>query len=510
MNQILEAQLNRHNIPEELKHQLSGFLSEVSGQYSKYEGDIQKAISVNKTAQQETNINTGILYSLRSAIAVLQPNSNFLSTHDQENLNEPEYLVKLLIRLIEEEKKKENNLRIRSIQLEKLNQMLQREKESLAMEKAKDQAILFAIGEGLVVVNMQGKIVLTNSMSEVILGKSSREFIGKDYYSSVPKLNKEGKQIPFEERFYKRVIDTMKVVRSEPGDYHYYLRPDGTRIPVVVTAAPIRIGTRTIGIVEVFRDITQDLEMDKAKIEFVSLASHQLRTPLSSINWYTEMLLDEVNEDKSGKFSDEQKMFIREVATANNKMVKLVNALLNVSSIDLKTYTIETEEMDLRVVLDIVLNELAPQIAIKKLHVSKNVYDLPSNGIVIADPKIIKIIFQNIISNAIKYTPVDGSVRITLTGQKNTGDFLFAVEDTGYGIPENQRDKVFTKLFRADNIQKKDTDGNGLGLYIVKSILDNIGGRIWYESVVDEGTKFYVEFPKEGMRNKQGIKSLRL
>jgi two-component system sensor histidine kinase VicK len=128
-----------------------------------------------------------------------------------------------------------------------------------------------------------------------------------------------------------------------------------------------------------------------------------------------------------------------------------------------------------------------------------------------------KIVLQNLFANAIKYTPENGTITIAIlpSGQETQNSVinkdegvLIVVADTGYGIPKNQQSKVFTKLFRADNIKAKDTDGTGLGLYIVKSIVEAVGGKIWLESEENKGTTFYVFLPKEGMRQQKGEKKL--
>ena len=118
------------------------------------------------------------------------------------------------------------------------------------------------------------------------------------------------------------------------------------------------------------------------------------------------------------------------------------------------------------------------------------------------DPKHLRMVLQNLLSNAVKYTPEDGKIElsISLADKENV---LLKISDTGYGIPKHQQDKIFTKLFRADNVRDKDTDGTGLGLYIVKSIVENSGGRVWFKSSGEEenkGTVFYVTLPLDGVK----------
>jgi len=257
---------------------------------------------------------------------------------------------------------------------------------------------------------------------------------------------------------------------------------------------------KVIGCVVVFRDITKERMIDKAKSEFVSLASHQLRTPLSAVNWYAEMLL---NGD-AGKINENQRKYLEEIYHGNQRMVALVNSLLNVSRIELGTLAINIKPTNLTKLANSVLTELRPKIKNKKLKVTKK-YDsrLPKIKV---DPKLMRIVFQNLLSNAVKYTPLGGKVRLNIT--KRQSAILITVADTGYGIPKNQQAKVFTKLFRGDNVRTKQTEGTGLGLYIVKAVVKEAGGKIWFKSQENKGTTFYVTLPLKGMKAKKGTKSL--
>jgi two-component system sensor histidine kinase VicK len=122
------------------------------------------------------------------------------------------------------------------------------------------------------------------------------------------------------------------------------------------------------------------------------------------------------------------------------------------------------------------------------------------------DKKLMDIIFQNLLSNALKYTPEGGKINLKI--KKGARDVTVAVIDSGYGIPLHQQDKIFSKLFRADNVRQKDTQGTGLGLYMVKSIVEHSGGKIWFKSKENKGTTFFVSIPLKGMKKKEGSKKL--
>jgi two-component system sensor histidine kinase VicK len=265
---------------------------------------------------------------------------------------------------------------------------------------------------------------------------------------------------------------------------------------VAITVTPVILDRKIIGTIEVFRDITREVEIDKAKSEFVSLASHQLRTPLTGISWYTEMIL----RGDVGEVTLAQRKYLEEVYNTNRRMIDLVNTLLNVSSIELGTFTVQSVPTDICALAESVLEEQKLKIEQKKLIVTTKFG--ASIPVFLTDPKLLRMIFQNLLSNAVKYTSSGGKIEFVIFFDPPK-TIRIQISDTGYGIPRNQHDQIFTKLFRADNVRSKDTGGTGLGLYIVKSTVENFGGKIRFESEENKGTTFYVTLPLGGPRNKK-------
>lgn len=374
---------------------------------------------------------------------------------------------------------------------------LELEKQKVTIEKDKIDAIIQSIGDGVFVVDKNLRILLFNQVSATLSGYSLEEAIGKKYDEILKFENEETG-----EKTDKFIIETLKSGKAQSMSNHTLLvRKNGEKIPVADSAAPIFDKNKeVIGCVVVFRDTTLEREVDKAKTEFVSLASHQLRTPLSAINWYVEMLLD----GDAGELNEEQKDFLQEVKDGNVRMVDLVNALLNVSRIDLGTFAIEPENTDVVEISKSIVKELAGQIKNKEQELVEN-YN-PEKIEMMVDPKLIRIVFQNLISNAVKYTPEKGKIEVKV--EKDDKELRVQVTDTGFGIPQEQHDKVFQKLFRADNVREKVTDGTGLGLYIVKSIVEQSGGTIRFESEENKGTTFFITLPATGMVEKKGNKEL--
>jgi len=254
---------------------------------------------------------------------------------------------------------------------------------------------------------------------------------------------------------------------------------------------------QAIKMVGICMDITKEDEIDRAKSEFVSLASHQLRTPLTSIKWNAEMLLSG-NEDP---LKDRQRMFVQEISTNAERMNLLVNALLNVSRIELGTFSIDPVPTNLRSVIESLIREC--ESVIREKHLNIHTFFDETIPTINLDPKFTAIIIKNLLSNAIKYTPKNGKIECELKKEKE--NVSIRVTDTGIGIPKAQQSSIFKKLFRADNAKEIDTNGTGLGLYIVKSILDYSGGAIRFHSKIGEGSTFVVTLPLNGMQMKQKI-----
>lgn len=242
-------------------------------------------------------------------------------------------------------------------------------------------------------------------------------------------------------------------------------------------------------------DITHEEEIDHAKTEFISLASHELRTPMTTVRWYTEMLLS----GNMGNLNDTQKDYIQTIANENLHLVHIVNALLDVSRMELGTLATKNEKMDFSVVAEQITKEFQSLLTKKELQCHINID--PSVPTISADPKFIEIIFQNLLSNAIKYTPNKGTVTLSVNLDADKTHVIITIADTGCGIPSSEYTRIFTKLFRATNVRNEFSEGTGLGLYLTKSIIDNTGGKIWFESEENKGSTFYVSYPIKGMEN---------
>lgn len=361
-----------------------------------------------------------------------------------------------------------------------------RDSKKIQQKTAIDEAVLESIGDGLVVMDKLGIITYVNPALERMVGWTSDEIIGNSIVDTLIMENEKGEQVSYNEEVLAKVLSGEVVVADLTNPF-YHVRKDKSRFPISTNVSPILLEGDIIGAVMTFRDITKEKEIDKTKTEFVSLASHQLRTPLSTINWYTEMLL----AGDVGALTEDQERYLKEIYRGSQRMVSLVNALLSVSRMDLGTFVLEPEPTDFMRLVENVIKEQQFHIERKKLKVTTAFPDtLP---LIHADAKLLGMVVQNILSNAVKYTPDKGEIALSLVLAPNQEKILLTITDTGYGIPKNQQGQIFTKLFRADNVREKETEGTGLGLYIAKTIIDNSEGRLWFTSGENEGTTFFLE-----------------
>lgn len=370
---------------------------------------------------------------------------------------------------------------------------------SLALVFANEQiaynaAVVSSSEDAIIGQTPDGHISLWNTGAEKLFGYTEGEMIGKHFSIIIPNDAKEE---------LETIID--KLLKGERVE-HYdtrRLRKDGELIDVSLTISPIiNEEGEIIGASSVARDITQKKQIDKAKTEFVSLASHQLRTPLSAISWYAELL----RGGEAGKMTKQQRDFVDEIFKGNQRMVRLVNELLNVSRIDFGNFTIEPVNIDVLTIAKSVIKELTPTIKKKRLNVVEEYKK--ERLMYLADPNIFRIVIQNLFSNAVKYTPHKGKIIVKIEEDEKLKKLVVKVSDTGFGIPKNQHKQLYTKLFRADNVREMDTAGTGLGLYILKAVVEESGGSVSFESVEGEGSIFTVLLPLSGMKRKEGGKGL--
>ena len=243
-----------------------------------------------------------------------------------------------------------------------------------------------------------------------------------------------------------------------------------------------------IGSLLILHDVSREKLVERMKTEFVSIAAHQLRTPLSAIKWTLKMFLD----GDLGELTKEQKEFAEKSYISNERMINLVNDLLDVSRIEEGRYLYKLTPARMERIIQAIINSLS-RVAKRKGIVIDFVKKQKSFPQVKVDAEKIGLVIQNLIDNAVKYTPEKGKITVSLS--KTGNNLKVEVADTGMGIPKDQQGRIFSKFFRGANALKTETVGSGLGLFIVKNIVEAHKGKIWFESEEGKGTTFFFTIP---------------
>ena len=222
--------------------------------------------------------------------------------------------------------------------------------------------------------------------------------------------------------------------------------------------------------------------------DFVTIASHQLRTPLSAIKWYAEILLSQ----RQGPLTKKQIDHLHEIYRSNERAINLVNDLLDVSRIQEGQIHLEVRPIRIEKVIEEVVDNYNTLIKSSKVNVDFQIVNGPLPEVE-ADQDKIKRVVMNLLSNAIKYTPAGGRIQMIL--EKSKHYITVSVVDSGVGIPKEDESKIFEKFFRSQNVIKLAPDGTGLGLYIAKSLVEAMGGKIGFDSEEGKGTTFHFTIP---------------
>ena len=340
-------------------------------------------------------------------------------------------------------------------------------------EKNKTLSIITNLTDGLLVFDREGKLSLINPQAEHFFDIRSRDAIGRPI---------------FELSAFPTLAPLISLIGEEIKGVFRKELSIKERMTLEISTIPMISGEERLGALVILHDITREKKIEQIKTEFVSLAAHQLRTPLSAIKWTIKMILD----GDLGSITKEQGEFLEKTYNSNERMISLINDLLDVTRIEEGRYLFKPILTDFEPIVQFVANFYQEEIKRRgiKFQFEKPEKKLPP---VRVDVEKIKLAIQNIIENAVKYTPPGGEIKVLL--KYNKKEIEFQARDSGVGIPKDQQGRVFSKFFRASNVMRMDTEGSGLGLFITKNIIEAHGGKIWFESEEGKGTTFYFSLP---------------
>lgn len=340
-------------------------------------------------------------------------------------------------------------------------------------ERNKTLTIIGNFADGLLILDSQEKTFIINPEAEKILQINPAQALGK----------------PFEE--LKNFSIAGRVVSAlGPGIGQVFKKEVDINENLIleVSVIPLAFGKDNLGKLIVLHDITREKIVENMKTEFVSLAAHQLRTPLSAIKWSLKMFLG----GDFGKINKEQKDVVKKTYTRNEYLISLVDDLLNVTKIEEGRYLYSQSSADIESIVEAVIKSYKDEVRARKIKIEfkKPAEKLPQ---VFVDADKMGLAIQNLVDNAVRYTEAGGKVTVSL--ESDGKEIKFKVSDTGMGVAERDKKNLFSKFFRGDNAVKIKTEGSGLGLFLTKNIIEAHHGKIWFDSEENRGTNFYFTIP---------------
>lgn len=340
-------------------------------------------------------------------------------------------------------------------------------------------SIIADLSDAVITYDPDFKILIFNRAAEKIFNLNSIEIVGQVVSLERAREHK----LKFLVQVIFPSLAPSVVLHSEPGIYPQIADMHFDDLHLRVSTNRITDSTgRIVGFTKVIHDRSREISILKSKSEFLTIAAHQLRTPLTAINWAIEGLASEPIQPGAKELVDT-------AGLASKKLLKIVEDLLDVAKLEEGKFGYNFQELPLVDFIDKLLVEEQPVAESFKV---KLYFERPKEDTkLFFDPEKLSLAVTNLIDNAIKYNVPNGSVTVGVSPLPNQPYILVSVRDTGLGIPKEAMDKLFTKFFRADNAVKFSTEGSGLGLYLVKNIITRHGGKIWVESELNRGTTFY-------------------
>jgi signal transduction histidine kinase len=365
-------------------------------------------------------------------------------------------------------------------------------------EAIQSQAILQSLSDGVIVCGDDGSVLTANLAVERILERSIEELVIWNLPELLRRLlGRHADEVPIDE-LLARPTDERHAPRTFSTTFEM-----NTRM-ISVTLGPVLNSKDTLlGVVAVFRDTTREVESDRLKTEFIGTVSHELRTPMTSIKGFTQLLA----MGSLGPVNDTQKEFLQIIQTNAERMITIINDLLDITKIETGSVELDMRPLHLAESLSNVMMELQPNIRAREHTLSISIP--PGLPLVRADARRLNQILINLLSNAVKYTQPGGKIALEARevgmdavpedlreGLKPALRYaLVEVRDTGVGVAPDELERIFERFYRTENPLKVEAGGTGLGLSLVRPLIQLLGGRIWVTSTLDEGSTFSFVVP---------------
>jgi PAS domain S-box-containing protein len=357
---------------------------------------------------------------------------------------------------------------------------LREQNQTLASVNHRFEAVLNAANDGIAMLDGSGSFVLVNRRFGELLGTRAPLLLHHTLEEVRPLLI---------DRLSHRLAALAPTETRAVAEEIIALDTPDRRFLQFYTAPVVgEDGQDTIGRIIALRDITRERELDKMKTDFISVVSHELRTPLTSLKGYTDLLLS----GATGELTELQSEFLGIIQLSTTRLSNLINDILDISRIESGTLEIKHEPIDYRKIVADTLRVMKAAADAKQISMDAALPETipPVRG----DADKVTQVLTNLVSNAIKYTPEGGWVKVNLevTGEASV---TTCVADSGIGVTPDDQKKLFQKFFRADNSSTREAGGTGLGLVIAKTLIELLGGAIWVESEPGHGSRFYFTLP---------------
>lgn len=349
-------------------------------------------------------------------------------------------------------------------------------------EKKKLEVVLNDLGDAVFTTDQNGRVTMVNKVMEKLTGVEGKILRGKSFREM--RLVFEKKDDPGDELVERILCDGLVVTQSKHLEL---INNRGEKIAVDFVGTPIKDEAgKVMGCVVVLRDVTKQRRLESIKTDFNTMVSHQLRSPLTGIKWFVQLLLEQVDSMKPKKIKE----YISKIGESNQRLIEFVNDLLETSRNDEGGYDPKKNEpVKVKKILADSYKLVERKYEERRVKLL-GVDEIPEEFEVRVDKIQMVQVFFNLLDNAVNYSPRGSGVVVKVISR---GKYIqISIKDEGVGIPLKQQNKVFEKFFRADNVMKT-SNGNGLGLYVTKNIVENHGGKIWFTTKNNKGTTFYVK-----------------
>jgi PAS domain S-box-containing protein len=362
---------------------------------------------------------------------------------------------------------------------------------ALKLEKNQNAAIISSFSDGVIAYDQSFKIISMNQAAEIICGVRKDEVIGKIIG---PEWAGNLKYKILAQIIFPSLAATVikRTIEGWPQRVEVIIKDPKELYLEISTNQIFDENGALIGFIKVIRDKSREVEISKAKSEFITVAAHQMKTPLTGIRWAMDSLLS----GSMGELNQDQKTILEQTLKSVEKMIKLIDDLLNVAKIEEGKFGYVMTKGDIITLVKEVLEDLYP--FAESLGVKLILYP-PTEQIplLLFDKEKMRLALYNIVENGIRYNVKNGEVRVSFSLLKDAPYVQITIQDTGVGIPQKELSKLFTKFFRGEQAMKIETEGSGLGLYISKNIIQRHGGDITVSSIEKRGTTFKITLPTD-------------